>query len=188
MIYNDLDKLSKVIEQEKKNWKSIIWTNGCFDIMHPGHMKTFKVCKKLADIVIVWMNGDLSPYWSTKPWRPINNQIFRWEMLDNIKNVDYIYVYNDENPVKPVGVLKPNFILKWWDYIIDSIKKYIKEDNWLLDLTDSYKYMIDKWIEEYVNKKWFMPEWVEIVKNGWKIIIVPILTWFSTTNIINKIK
>lgn len=188
MIYNNLELLAQEIQRQKSLWKSIIWTNWCFDIMHPWHMQTFKKCKELADIVIVWMNWDLSPYWSTKPGRPINNEYFRAEMLDNLKNVDYIYVFNDETPIEPVWILKPNFVLKWWDYIQESIKNLAVEKNWIIDLTKAYQKMIEEWEGKYSNEKWFMPEWIVSVKNGGSVIIVPIVEWCSTTNIVNKIK
>jgi len=188
MIFNDLNKLSEVIKKERSKWKTVIWTNGCFDIMHPGHMATFKKCRELADIVVVWMNWDLSPYWKSKQWRPINNEFFRAEMLDNLKNVDYIYIFNDETPVEPVSVLKPDYVLKWWDYIQESIRNIVSLENWVIDLTNAYRKMINDGIEKYEKEKWFMPEWVINIKNWWKVVIVPIVEWYSTTNIVNKIK
>ncbi len=188
MIFKDLNKLQEIIQKEKDNWKKIIWTNGCFDIMHPGHMKTFNVCRKMADIIVVWMNWDASPYWKTKPWRPVNNEGFRSTMLDNLKNVDYIYIFDDNTPVEPVEVLKPDFILKWWDYIQESIKDYAVEKEGIIDLTKAYEYIIESWVEKFEKEKWFMPEAVKSVENNWKVIIVPIVAWCSTTNIIDELQ
>jgi rfaE bifunctional protein nucleotidyltransferase chain/domain len=188
MIFKNIKDLEKIILAEKKCWKKIIWTNGCFDIMHPGHMKTFEKCRELADIIVVWMNWDLSPYWETKPWRPINNENFRSEMLSHLKNVDYIYIFNDQTPVEPVSVLKPDYILKWWDYLQESIKEYRFEKNGFIYLTEGYKKLIDFWIDKYCNEKGFMPEAVATVQNGWEVVLVPILEWCSTTKIVSKIK
>lgn len=185
---NELWELEKIIKDLKSEWKTIIWTNGCFDIMHPWHMKTFKKCRELADIVVVGMNWDASPYWQTKPWRPINNQEFRSEMLENLKNVDYIYVFNDETPVRPVDKLQPDIVLKWWDYIQESLQNIVHQENGIIDLTQAYKMMIKNWIEQYSWEKWFMSEAVTNVSNWWKVVIVPIVKWCSTTNIVNKIK
>lgn len=188
MIFKDLNKLSKIIEVEKKSWKSIIWTNWCFDIMHPWHMATFTKCRELADIVIVWLNWDKSPYWKTKPWRPINDEHFRSEMLNNLKNVDYIYIFDDETASEPVSILKPNYVLKGWDYIQESIKHLVKEEKWIVDLTEAYKQMITNWIEKYRWEKWFIIEGEINVKNWNKLVVVPTIKWYSTSNIINKIK
>lgn len=92
--------------------------------MHPWHMKTFEVAKNIEwknTIVIVWLNWDKNPYWKTKPWRPINDEKFRSIMLSNLKNIDYVYIFNDETPAKVVDILKPNYVLKWWDYYIKKI-------------------------------------------------------------------
>jgi len=188
MIFKDINKLNEIIQKQKKAWKKVIWTNWCFDIMHPGHMSTFKKCKSLADIVVVWMNWDESPYWKTKPWRPINNELFRSEMLDNLKNVDYIYIFNDELPNWPVSLFKPDYVLKWWDYITEDIKEFAKEKDGIIDLTEAYKHLINKWEDENTNRAWFMPEGIINVANWWKVVVVPIVDWCSTTNIIDELQ
>jgi hypothetical protein len=64
----------------------------------------------------------------------------------------------------------------------------VKVEKGIIDLTETYKKMIDEWIEKYSWERWFMLEAEINVRNGWKVIIVPIEEWCSTTNIINKIK
>ena len=213
---NELEELKQIIEKEKKDWKTIVWTNGCFDIMHPGHMKTFEIAKKIwweNTIVIVWMNWKNSPYWQTKPWRPINNEEFRSKMLASLKNVDYIYIFDDKTPARPVNDLKPDYVLKWWDYYIKEIsknkfkwiskdklekinifnkiieKELISKKNWIIDITWIYKYILENNLENIACKvKWFMSEWLVNVQNWWKVILVPIEWNFSTTSIVEKIK
>ncbi len=206
---NELDNLKKIIEQEKNNWKTIVWTNWCFDIMHPGHMRTFEIAKNIWEntIVIVWINGKDSPYWKTKPWRPINDEEFRSKMLASLKNIDYIYIFNDTTPARPVNELKPNYVLKWWDYYIKELKveskkskeiekfnkivekELVKSWNWILDITDIYKYFIENNLIDIVkNISWFMEEWYINVKNWWKVVLVPIVEWCSTTNIVEKLQ
>ncbi len=89
-------------------------------------MKNFEVCKQLADIVIVGLNGDASPYWKTKPGRPINDENFRAKMLTHLKDVDYVYIFDDETPADPVDFLKPDAILKGGDYILESKKDLVE--------------------------------------------------------------
>ena len=211
---NEINQLKEIVDNLKKQWKTIVWTNGCFDIIHPGHLETFKKAKEIWDILIVWLNWDKNPYWKTKPWRPINDEIFRNKMLEWIKYVDFIYIFNDENPAKAVDVLKPDYVLKGWDYYIkeisddfirwlteDSKKEKIKlfneivekelvyKKNWIIDITWIYKYFIkNNLLEIAKNTKWFMPEWLVNVKNWWNVVLVPIVGNYSTSSIVEKIR
>jgi len=200
---NELEILKKIIEKHKNNWKKIVWTNGCFDIMHPGHIDTFTKAKKLWDILVVGLNWKNSPYWKTKPWRPINWEFHRSVMLANLKQVDYIYFFNDETPARPVDILKPDIVLKWWDYYIKNIdlneekvkkfnniveKELIKKEAEIINITWIYKYFLEEnLVEKVENIKWFMKEWLVNVKNGGEVVLVPIVEWCSTTNIVEKI-
>ncbi len=217
----ELEHLKEVVEEEKKTWKTIVWTNGCFDIMHPGHMKTFEVAKKMVEdetrrlsednnIVVVWLNGDKNPYWKMKPWRPINDEEFRSKMLASLKNVDYVYIFNDKNPLRPVDKLKPDYVLKWGDYylwkwivnsekwiikneklkyLLNNVENFVKEKNWILDITEIYKYILGNNLEKITCKvSWYMPEWFVNVKNGWKVVLVPVEWNYSTSSIVEKIR
>ncbi len=124
MIIKNIVQLKKIILPLKAEGKKIIWTNGCFDIMHPGHIKTFEEAKKLWDILIVWLNGDKSPYRTTKPGRPIHSQEFRSLMLDSIKYVDYIYIYDEETPFLPIQAIIPDILVKGGDYAPEKIVWY----------------------------------------------------------------
>lgn len=190
MIFNEnqIEILNNEIKKFKEEGKKIIWTNWCFDLIHPWHIETFKKCKEIADIVIVWLNWEKSPYWKTKPWRPINDEKFRSTILDSLKYIDFVYIFNDNTPKNAIKVLKPNIVLKWWDYIPKSMENFIRMENWIYNLTEAYKKIISDWYEEYVSEKWFMPEALENVKNWWEVIVIPTSEWYSTTNIINKIK
>lgn len=124
MIYSDLSLLNQEITKFKNQWKTVVWTNGCFDIIHPGHIENFKKCREFGDIVIVWLNGDASPYWKEKPWRPINNENFRSLMLDAIRYIDYVYIYDEETPLTAIESIVPDVLIKWWDYEVEKIVGY----------------------------------------------------------------
>lgn len=124
MIIENLETLSAVVSSHKKNWQKIVWTNWCFDLVHPGHIKTFAEAKGMGDVLIVWINWDSSPYWQTKPWRPVNDQDFRAQLLDSMKYIDYVYIYQEETPLIPVSSIIPDVLVKWWDYEIKSIVGY----------------------------------------------------------------
>lgn len=141
-VYRDLNALSERMAVLRGEGKRIVWTNGCFDIMHPGHMRTFAKCRELGDVVVVGLNGDGSPYWKTKPGRPINDETFRSIMLSSLRDVDFVYLFDDETPEEPVRVLRPDIVLKGGDYIQESIRdRGITEDG-VIDLTEAYRYML----------------------------------------------
>ena len=218
---NELDELKDIIEKEKTKWKTIVWTNGCFDILHPGHLKTFEIAKLIEkdnaigtirnNIVVVWLNWDKSPYWKTKPGRPINDEDFRSKMLRWLKNINYVYIFNTENAVNPVNVLRPDIVLKWGNYyptkISDNLIKWLPEDkrykikklndlierltskNWIVDITWVYEYILSSGLDKPPLKEFLLiPEWLINVKNWWKIVLVPLLEGYSTTNIVEKIR
>ncbi len=210
MIFQELqiNNLKEIIENNKKEGKTIVWTNGCFDLIHPGHLETFKKAKELWDILVVWLNWKDNPYWNTKPWRPINDEEFRAKMLAWIKYIDYVYIFNDENPAKAVDILKPHYVLKGWDYYIKELKienknfedkilefnkivekKLVKKENSIIDITWIYKYFLENKLENEVkNIQGFMSEWLINVKKNWKVVLVPVLWNYSTTKIVDTIR
>lgn len=152
MIIENLSILKNICDLSKHQWKIIWFTNWCFDIIHPGHIYTFKEAKKYCDILIVAINSDVSPYRKTKPWRPIHDQMHRALILDSIKYIDYIIFFDEETPIVPISTLLPGVLVKGWDYIAEDVVWY-----------------------------------KEVVANGWKVIIIPIVEWYSTTNSVHKI-
>ncbi|MDD2487244.1 MAG: adenylyltransferase/cytidyltransferase family protein [Candidatus Gracilibacteria bacterium] len=152
MIIREIDELNELVKKLRKDDKKIIWTNGCFDIIHPGHIKTFEDAKNLGDVLIIGINGDLSPYWKTKEGRPINDEFFRSTVIDSIKYVDIVYIFNDETPIIPIINILPDVLVKGGDYQIEKIVGF-----------------------------------EEVIKNGGKVITIPIYSNYSTTGIIEKI-
>lgn len=132
MIIKDLNELKEITNNLKSQCKRIVWTNGCFDIMHPGHIYTFEEAKKLWDILIVWLNGDKSPYWATKPGRPIHDEWFRAKMLDSLKYIDYVFIFDEETPIIPIETIIPDILVKWWDYKKEEICWYdiVVDNGW----------------------------------------------------------
>lgn len=124
MIIRDLQLLAELGNTYRQQWKTIVWTNGCFDLLHPGHLKTFAEAKKLGDILVVWVNGDGSPYRASKPWRPINDEFCRTTLLDALSMIDVVFVYDEETPLLPIQALVPDVLLKGGDYIVEQIVGY----------------------------------------------------------------
>lgn len=99
----------------RKQGKKIVTTNGVFDILHIGHLRYIKKARSLGDILIVGINGDRSPYFRTKPGRPIVPEGERAEMLDSLKPVDCVFIFNDETPNMWVKKIRPDVHVKACD-------------------------------------------------------------------------
>jgi D-beta-D-heptose 7-phosphate kinase/D-beta-D-heptose 1-phosphate adenosyltransferase len=124
---------NKLITKEDIKYISaqIIFTNGCFDILHKGHLELFKFCKKDTDnsVLIVGLNSDASIKRLKGDSRPINNIDSRIAMLNSISIVDYIIVFDEDTPEELLKVVKPDILVKGGDYTYDTIlgKEFCKE-------------------------------------------------------------
>ena len=95
---------------------NIGFTNGCFDIMHPGHIDFLKKCKKKCEFLIVGLNSDKSVKKVKGPNRPIINQKFRSYQLMNLNIVDLVIIFNENNPLKLIKFIKPDILFKGSEY------------------------------------------------------------------------
>jgi D-beta-D-heptose 7-phosphate kinase/D-beta-D-heptose 1-phosphate adenosyltransferase len=109
-----------------------VFTNGCFDILHVGHVNLLKECKKIATVsgkVIVGLNSDKSIKKIKGINRPVNNEESRKFILESLKYVDEVIIFEEETPELLLAKLKPDILVKGGDYTIDRIigKQYVKE-------------------------------------------------------------
>jgi len=110
----------------------IIFTNGCFDILHKGHLELFKFCRKEVDensVLIIGLNSDASIKRLKGDSRPINNVDSRIAMLNSISLVDYVIIFEEDTPEELLKVLKPDILVKGGDYTYDTVlgKEFCKE-------------------------------------------------------------
>jgi len=96
--------------------KKIIFTNGCFDLLHSGHVKYLKKAKEFGDILIVGLNSDKSVKANKGNSRPINKEFDRAYMLSAIRYVDYVVIFNEETPMELIKSIKPSCLVKGGDY------------------------------------------------------------------------
>lgn len=142
-IYN-LDELQKQVNIWKFKNKKIVFTNGCFDILHRGHVEYLSKAKDLGDILIVGINSDNSPYWLTKgPNRPINNQESRSIILSSLLFIDAVVFFSEETPLNLIENIIPNILVKGKDYIAEEIVGYdiVKSNGGqilTIDIVDGY--------------------------------------------------
>jgi D-beta-D-heptose 7-phosphate kinase/D-beta-D-heptose 1-phosphate adenosyltransferase len=122
-----MDELSFL--QEIYHDKKVVFTNGCFDLLHKGHIETFKFCKNKGDILVVALNSDDSIRRLKGPTRPIQSLDIRLSILSAIEYIDYIIVFDEDTPYSIIKQLQPYYLVKGADYIIDNVvgKDFVKE-------------------------------------------------------------
>ena len=103
---------SKLYSQGKK----IVFTNGCFDILHVGHVKYLEVAKSYGDVLILGLNADSSVRKLKGPTRPINTQDDRAYILASLESVDYVVIFEEETPYELIKLIKPHVLVKGGDY------------------------------------------------------------------------
>lgn len=148
----NINQLKKITEALKKRGKKIIFTNGCFDILHFGHVKYLEAAKKRGDVLIVGLNSDGSVRKIKGKTRPINRQNERAYILAGLASVDYVVIFSGETPYNLINTLKPDILVKGGDW---QKEKIVGADI--------------------------------VKKQGGKIIVIPFVSGFSTTKLIQKI-
>ena len=117
----DRMKISEIVTSLKAKGKKIVFTNGCFDILHVGHVRYLKEAKALGDILILGLNSDSSVKSLKGSDRPINNESDRAEVLSALKAIDYVVIFDEKTAENIVGEVKPDIYAKGGDYSIDTL-------------------------------------------------------------------
>ncbi len=116
----DREKLKDIIMQLKSHGKKIVFTNGCFDIIHVGHVRYLTEAKKLGDILVIGLNSDNSVS-RIKPGRPVIPQEQRAEVLSALYMIDYITLFDEDTPYELIKEIKPDVLVKGADWDIKNI-------------------------------------------------------------------
>lgn len=114
------EELKKVIEKERTEGKRIVFTNGCFDIIHIGHVRYLNEAKRLGDILIVGINSDSSVK-RLKKDRPIVKADQRAEVVANLKMVDYVTIFEEDTPYELIRYIMPDILVKGGDWKREDI-------------------------------------------------------------------
>jgi D-beta-D-heptose 7-phosphate kinase/D-beta-D-heptose 1-phosphate adenosyltransferase len=133
--------------------RSIVFTNGVFDILHPGHIFSLSQAAKEADFLIVGLNSDESVKRLKGKQRPINHQDSRALILASLLMVDVVVIFEEDTPLQLINTIKPDVLVKGGDYAIQQI----------------------------VGAK-------EVIEQGGRVVINPLVDGYSTTTIIEKLK
>ena len=105
----------------KAQKKSIVFTNGCFDILHIGHIHYLEAAKSLGDVLIVGMNTDKSVSDLKGPDRPINQQDDRANVLSALRAVDVVVLFDESTPLSLISEIMPDILVKGGDYTLETI-------------------------------------------------------------------
>ncbi|MSP38864.1 MAG: D-glycero-beta-D-manno-heptose 1-phosphate adenylyltransferase [Deltaproteobacteria bacterium] len=116
-----LEELSTIAAQARRDGKSVVFTNGCFDILHRGHVHTLREARALGDLLIVALNSDRSVKAIKGPRRPILSQIDRIELIGAMEMVDYVVLFDEPNPYKLIVAIKPKVLAKGGDWSADKV-------------------------------------------------------------------
>lgn len=114
-------KLAGILRRLRSKGKRIVFTNGCFDILHVGHIDYLSKAKRLGDILVVGLNSDSSVRQIKGKHRPINNELDRARVLSSLSAVDYISIFNEATPRRLIKELKPDILAKGGDWKIKDI-------------------------------------------------------------------
>ncbi len=149
---HDWQQLIMQLDRHRQAGRKIIFTNGCFDLLHVGHVDLLRFCKQTGDVVVVGLNSDASVQMNKGPKRPVLNQQERAGLLEAIEYVDYIAIFEEEDPHKLIEAIRPDVLVKGQDYV----------GKWVCgqDFVESY---------------------------GGKVLLAPLRTGYSTTNVLHRI-
>ena len=116
-----LDDLILRFAKRKRNGRTVVFTNGCFDLLHPGHIRTFESARALGDILIVGLNSDASVRALKGSARPILPEQERAEILASLECIDAVTIFNDPTPQTVIASLLPDILVKGGDWPDDQI-------------------------------------------------------------------
>jgi rfaE bifunctional protein nucleotidyltransferase chain/domain len=106
---------------KKNEDKKIVFTNGCFDILHRGHVTYLNEAKKLGDVLVIGLNSDNSVRKLKGPERPINNELDRQYVLSQLRSVDFVEIFDEPTPLSLINTVKPKVLVKGGDWKIEQI-------------------------------------------------------------------
>ena len=148
-----LAELREIVDKAKRNGKSVVFTNGCFDLVHQGHIHLLREAKALGDMLVVAVNSDRSVKEIKGPGRPILPEIDRTTLIAAMEMVNYVTLFAEPDPYKIITALRPNVLAKGGDWSTDRI---VGSDI--------------------------------VERDGGKVVVIPYLKGFSTTEIIKRIR
>ena len=124
-----LKQITQIVRNLQKKGKKVVFTNGCFDLIHVGHISLFQKAKSLGDVLIVAINSDKSLANIKGPKRPLVCQKDRVKVLSALEDIDYIIIFSQNTPYEVLKQIKPDILVKGADYKIKDIigREFVKK-------------------------------------------------------------
>lgn len=124
------NELASRLQQAKANGNVVVTTNGCFDVLHLGHLRYLQAARRLGDLLVVAVNSDSSVRELKGENRPLIPEEERAEMLAGLECVDYVVIFPESTPIELLSELKPNIHVKGGDYKLEQlIEREVVEEN-----------------------------------------------------------
>lgn len=114
------NELKRAVDEAKAKGRKIVFTNGCFDVLHIGHIRYLRDAKALGDVLVIGLNSDKSVS-IIKPGRPVNPQDRRAEILAALEMVDYISIFEEDTPYELIRAVQPDILVKGGDWKKEDI-------------------------------------------------------------------
>lgn len=118
-MFNLTDQAKKFLEDNKD--KKVVFTNGCFDILHSGHVAYLNEAKKQGDVLFLGLNSDESIKRLKGENRPINSEKDRKFVLENLRSIDFVEVFEEDTPYELIDAVKPDLLVKGGDWAVEQI-------------------------------------------------------------------
>jgi len=114
------EDLKQKVEEHRASGQKVVFTNGCFDIIHAGHVAYLQEARALGDILVVGLNSDASVD-RIKPGRPLNREAQRAEVLSSLRMVDYVTLFDQDTPYELIKLIRPDVLVKGGDWRLEDI-------------------------------------------------------------------
>ncbi len=111
-----LDELLPLIAEHRRRGQTVVFTNGCFDLLHVGHVRYLARARSEGDILVVGLNSDRSVRTLKGPERPVQRQDDRAEILAALRSVDYVVIFDEETPIDLIVAIRPDVLVKGEDW------------------------------------------------------------------------
>ena len=115
------EELIEAAERAKRDGRSVVFTNGCFDLLHPGHVRCLAEARALGDVLVVAVNSDRSVRGNKGPERPLVPERDRAEVLAALGSVDYVTIFDEPTPRELIARVLPNVLVKGADWAVDQV-------------------------------------------------------------------
>lgn len=124
------DEIENLFSDSFREQHKLVFTNGCFDVLHRGHIYYLSRARELGDLLVLGLNSDESVSRLKGPGRPVNQQQARAEVLAGLAFVDHIVIFPEDTPLNLINAVRPHVLIKGGDYKVDEIVGYQEVRSW----------------------------------------------------------